>query len=189
MRLSRNDSGIALVVVMLLAAVALAISGALMYMLARAGYMSGMQKQYKTALEAGVGGADVAFQVIATGGTLTASTIGLTYNNLDDLQTKLQKPTSEWGVGLDSTMTIKPDVNASYDMAFQLGNYRVYSKIVDTVPGNSAPDLGLQNKGVASAGTGELVVMSTPYLYTIEVLAQRTTNPSERAKLSVLYEY
>lgn len=187
MRLSRNESGIALVVVMLLAAVALAISGGLLYMLARAGYMSGMQKQYKTALEAGVGGADVAFQVIATGGTLSASTIGLTYN-AGTLGTKLRNPTSAWGT-LDSSMTIDPSVNTSYDMTFDLGNYRVYSKIVDTVPGNSAVDLGLQNKGVTSAGTGELVVMSTPYLYTIEVLAQRTTNPSERAKLSVLYEY
>jgi len=173
---------------MVLAAVALAISGGLMYMLARGGYMSGMQKQYKTALEAGVGGADVAFQVIASGGTLSASTIGLTYNNPGNLTTKLTNPTASWGT-LDKTMTIDPDVLGSYDMRFDLGNYRVYSKIVDTVPGNSATDLGLQNKGVTSAGTGELIVMSSPYLYTIEVLAQRTSNASERAKLSVLYEY
>lgn len=187
MRRSGSESGIALVVVMLLAAVALAMSGALMYMLARAGYLSGMQKQYKTALEAGVGGTEVAFQVIASGGTLSASTISLTYNAAD-MNTKLRQKTADWG-GLDSSMTIDTAVNTSYDMTFDLGNYRVYSKIVDTVPGNSASNLGLQNKGVASAGTGEIVVMSTPYLYTIEILAQRRTNPSERAKLSVLYEY
>lgn len=188
MRRKNGESGIALVVVMVLAAVALAISGGLMYMLARSGYMSGMQKQYKTALEAGVGGADVAFQVIASGGTLSASTIGLAYNNPANLSTKLQNRTADWG-SLDKTMTIDYQNSATYDMTFDLGNYRVYSKIVDTVPGNSATDLGLQNKGVASAGTGELIVMSSPYLYTIEVLAQRTSNPSERAKLSVLYEY
>ncbi len=188
MRLSKNESGIAIVIVMLLAFVALAISGALMYMLARAGYMSGMQKQYKTASEAGVGGAEVVFQVVATGGTLSAPAIGLTYNNPADIEKKLKRPTSEWD-GLDNTMTIDPNVATSYDMRFDLGNYRVYSKIVDTVPGNSANDMGLQNKGVASAGTGELIVMSNPYLYTIEVLAQRTTNPAERAKVSVLYEY
>ncbi len=189
MRRRHGESGIALVVVMLLAAVALAISGGLMYMLARAGYISGMQKQYKTALEAGVGGTDVAFQVIASGGTLTASTIGLTYTNSANLATKLTTATSAWGAGLDNAMTIDPAVNTSYDVTFDLGNYRVYSKIVDTVTGNSALDMGLLNKGVTSTGTGELVVMSTPYLYTIEVLAQRRNNPSERAKLSVLYEY
>ena len=187
MRRIIGESGIALVVVMLLAAVALAISGGLMYMLARAGYLSGMQKQYKTALEAGVGGTDVAFQVIASGGTLSAPSINLAYDP-GTMDTKLKKRTADWG-GLDSSMTINVLDNNSYDMTFDLGNYRVYSKIVDTVPGNSATDLGLLNKGVASAGTGELVVMSTPYLYTIEVLAQRRTNPSERAKLSVLYEY
>lgn len=189
MRRRNGESGIALVVVMVLAAVALAITGGLMYMLARSGYLSGMQKQYKTALEAGVGGADVAFQVIASGGTLSASAIGLTYNDPADMDTKLRKRTAEWGTGLDNSMTIDPAAPASYDMTFDLAAYRVYSKIVDTVPGNSATDLGLQNKGVTSAGTGELVVMSTPYLYTIEVLAQRRNNPSERAKLSVLYEY
>ncbi|MGE5190095.1 MAG: hypothetical protein ACM3NF_08575 [Gemmatimonadota bacterium] len=187
MRRTGGDSGIALVVVMLLAAVALAISGGLMYMLARSGYLSGMQKQYKTALEAGVGGTDVAFQVIASGGTLSASAIGLTYDPAN-VATKLQNRTADWG-GLDSTMTINALDNATYDMTVDLGNYRVYSKIVDTVPGNSAANLGLQNKGVASGGGGEIVVMSTPYLYTIEVLAQRRSNPSERAKLSVLYEY
>lgn len=187
MRRSVGESGIALVVVMLLAAVALAMSGALMYLLARAGYLSGMQKQYKTALEAGVGGTEVAFQVIASGGSLSASSIALTYDPTA-MGTKLRNRTADWG-GLDSTMTINSLDNSTFDMTFDLGNYRVYSKIVDTVPGNSASNLGLQNKGVAAAGTGEIVVMSTPYLYTIEVLAQRRTNPSERAKLSVLYEY
>ena len=188
MRRSGDESGIALVVVMLLAAVAVAMSAAMMYMLARAGYLSGMQKQYKTALEAGVGGTEVAFQVIASGGTLSAPGIALAYDPTG-MGTKLRNRTADWGPGLDSSMTIDPAVNTSYDMTFDLGNYRVYSKIVDTVPGNSASNLGLLNKGVASAGTGEIVVMSTPYLYTIEVLAQRRTNPSERAKLSVLYEY
>lgn len=188
MRRRNGESGIALVVVMVLAAVALAISGGLMYMLARSGYMSGMQKQYKTALEAGVGGTDVAFQVIASGGTLAASTIGLTYDT-NILGTKLRTATATWPATYDSSMTIDPASSSSYDMTFDLGNYRVYSKIVDTVTGNSSLDMGLQNKGVTSSGTGELVVMSNPYLYTIEVLAQRRNNPSERAKLSVLYEY
>ncbi len=183
----RNEEGIALAMVMVLAMVALALTAGLMYMLARGGFLSGMQKQYRTALEAGVGGAGATFRVIAAGGatgavSLTNPAVG------DNLVTKLRNPTESWG-GADNSMTINPASAATYDLAHDLGNYRVYSKIVDTVPGNTGIDEGLAKSGVVSSTTGELVVVSAPYLYTIEVLAERRSNPSERAKVSVLYQY
>jgi len=67
--------------------------------------------------------------------------------------------------------------------------YRVYAKIVDTVEGNTGGEEGLLGKGVVYAGSGEISVMKIPYLYTIEVDAENATNPSERAKLSILYQY
>ena len=54
-----NEKGIALVMVLILSAIALAIMAALVYMLISGTQISGMQKRYRTALEAGVGGADV----------------------------------------------------------------------------------------------------------------------------------
>jgi hypothetical protein len=47
----------------------------------------------------------------------------------------------------------------------------------------------LLKSGVVSANTGEVTVVSRPYLYTIEVDAENQVNPSERAKLSILYQY
>ncbi len=183
-----NERGVALAAVMVLAMVALALTATLMYMLARGGFLSGMQKQYRTALEAGVGSTGVTFRVIAAGGS--TGSIALTNPAVgDNLVTKLQRPTVEWGPGVDNSMTINPSVAATYDLAHDLGAYRVYSKIVDTVPDNTGVDEGLVKSGVVSSTTGELVVVSAPYLYTIEVLAERRSNPSERAKLSVLYQY
>ena len=69
------------------------------------------------------------------------------------------------------------------------GRTRVYTKIVDTVDGNSGADEGLIKTGVVNSGSGEVTVVSVPYLYTIEVLSQSQTNATERSKLSVLYQY
>ncbi len=188
MKRFRDDRGIAMVVVLLLMMVALAMTGGLLYMLARGGYMSAMERRYKTALEAGVGGSDVTLQLIAGRGALTMQA----GNNLvinSTLAPKLDNATASWGVGVDSGVAINPDNVLSYDARFDLGDYRVYAKIVDTVQGNSGADEGLLKSGVVNAGTGELVVVSMPYLYSVELLSQHMTNPRQRAKLSVLYEY
>jgi hypothetical protein len=89
-------------------------------------------------------------------------------------------------------MDIYPGTPATYDMRFDLGTtpsltYRVYAKIVNTAEGNSGLDEGLGGKGVVS--TGEITVVSKPYLYTLEVDAENLSNPSERAKYSILYQY
>ncbi len=60
----RNDKGIALVMVMILSLIALATMAGLVYMVTSGTQMSGMQKRYKTALEVGKGGKDIAHQVI-----------------------------------------------------------------------------------------------------------------------------
>ncbi len=68
MRLIKNEKGIALAMVLILAAIALAIMAALIYMITTGTQISGMQKRYKTALEAGMGGADMTYQFIAARG-------------------------------------------------------------------------------------------------------------------------
>src|SRR3990170_8844714 len=69
----KSEKGIALVVVLVLSAVALTIMTALIYMITSSTRISGIQKSYKTAVEAGQGGADVFYQIVAlrgeTGGT------------------------------------------------------------------------------------------------------------------------
>ena len=204
-----NQKGIALVMVLILSAIVLAIITGLIYMITASTQMSGMQKRYKTALEAGIGGSDAIFQLISTRGdpfdAATATYLKYLRTTSDVcLTAKLNTTTdaTNWGAcaayAKATSLTINPNDPASYDMQLKLGDplginpekeYIVYSKIVDTVEGNSGGDEGLLKSGVVNANTGEVTVMSVPYLYTIEVHAERSTNPSERAKLSILYQY
>jgi len=199
-----NQKGIALVMVLILSAIVLAIISGLIYMITSTTQISGMQKRYRTALEAGMGGADVTFRLLALRGDpeLTMrNAIGYNRTISDAcFAAKLNSTTSatNWaacGIYANATaMVIDPADTTTYDFRFDLGSspyptYRGYGKIVDTVEGNSGGDEGLLKHGVVSSGSGEITVVSIPYLYTIEVDAENSANPSERAKLSVLYQY
>lgn len=194
----RNEKGIALVMVLLLSVIALAIMAGLIYMLTAGTQISGMQKRYRTAQEAGLGGAAISYEFIATRGAAGIYTFS---NGITEAcrTLKLNQSTANWAIGTtcpanSNSIAINPADNTSYDWTLQLGAapdpvYTVYSKIVDTVEGNSGGDEGLIKGGVVSAGAGEVAVVSRPYLYTIEIDAQNAANPAERAKLSVLYQY
>lgn len=194
-----NENGIALVMVLILSAIALAIMAGLIYMVTSGTQISGMEKRYKTALEAGSGGADIQYQIIALRmdnpaslvnefGFLNNFNIPISQQCLND---KLLHSTSAWThcAPAMSEITTGP---TSFDMSFELGanpTFTVYTKIVDTVEGNSGGDEGLRGKGVVASGTGEIEVVHRPYLYSIEVDSENAANPSERAKLSILYQY
>jgi len=214
-----TENGIALVMILILAAIALVIMGGLLYMITSSTQISGMQKRYKSGLEAGIGGAEVAYQfialrgddptslktllssinpVITTPSECTPDSSSVFAGLYTGLVTKLMVPTTAWGTGCNSTMSIDPTDTTTYDMQFDLGTnptYTVFAKIVDTVEGNSAPDYGLGGKGVVVSGSSEVVVVSMPYLYTMEIDAQKQiatgedAENRERAKLSILYQY
>jgi hypothetical protein len=194
-----NDKGIALVMILILAAIALAIIAGLIYMITSSTQISGMQKRYRTALEAGMGGVDVTYALIAARGNPNIPNINFSQSISDAcLIAKLNTTTSStnWGTSCDlakaTSMSITPGDTSTYDFSFTVGSspqYAGYAKIVNTVEGNSGGDEGLIGKGVVSSGSGEIAVMSMPYLYTIEVDTQNAANPNERAKLSVLYQY
>lgn len=189
-----NERGIALMMVLVLSVITLAIMAGMVYMITSGTQVSGIQKRYNTALEAGKGGTDVIYQLIGARGDpgiplenfeVPASNVG----GYDCLTDKLNSKTDDWNAVCDNTLTINTNNQSTYDVRFDLGNYRVYSKISDTVEGNSGADEGLLKTGVVLTNPGEIQVQNIPYYYTIEVDAQHTTNPAERAKLSVLYQY
>ena len=206
----KNEKGIALVMVIVLSAISLALMAALVYMIMSQTEISGIQKRYKTAQEAALGGTAVAYQLIAVRGALTGlpalwnyTTVtpsgctgtsgGTTYPGI---LAKIMTASSTWSTGCSTSLTIDPNADLtaqeSYDMRIDLGTdttYRVYAKIVDTVEGNSGGDEGLLKSGVVAANSGEVTVQSKPYLYTIEMVALNAANPQERAKLSILYQY
>ena len=199
----KNEKGIALVMVILLSAISLALMAALVYMITSQTEISGIQKRYKTAQEAGLGGASVAYQLIADRGqfttalwsytTVTPSTCTTTSGTpYTGILTKINASSSSWTTGCNNSITIDPIDPTTYDMRFDLGigtTYRVYAKIVDTVAGASGVDEGLLKSGVVASNSGEVMGSGGPYLYTIEMLAESRDNPQERAKLSILYQY
>lgn len=190
MNILRNEKGFALAFVLILAAVALGMTLAMLFMMGTGSGVSGRQMRFHTAVEASRGGVEAMLQLIGSRGIPTTPYTNLALNSsggVTYLQTKLNGTTATWG-SLDSAFTINPIDNTSYDVRLDLGGYRAYGKIVDTVTGNSGPDEGLLKEGVVSS-SAEVTVMSLPYLYTVEVLAQSTVNPTERSKMSVLYQY
>jgi hypothetical protein len=174
---------------------------------------SGLQKRYKTALEAGVGGGDVFYQLIALRGqeaNTNAFTANLNSFSLNSAVTtaadctgvlsgatytgwaaKLITPSTSW-VNCDSSIHIDPNTASSYDMKIELGTakkYSVYAKIVATTQGNTGGDGSILNKGVVSSNTGEVAVMPISYIYAIEAVSQNSARSDERAKLSIVYQY
>ena len=225
MKILRNEKGIALVMVLVLSAIALAIMSALLYMVASGTKTSGLQKRYKTALDAGIGGSEITYQLIALRGesagqnafvasltaaglnpsvttsptctTNAAATYGgqscvTLFGSPTGLAAKLTLPTDCWSSACNSSLTINPAVNTTYDIQLDLGTattYTVYAKVANTIAGNTGGDEGLWKSGVVSANTGEVTAQTMPYLYTIEVDAENPNNQDERAKLSILYQY
>lgn len=219
MRYITNEKGVALVTALLLTLLALAITMTLLYFVLMNTKISSAHKQYKTSLEATYGGVELNSNVImpklfdATKFTnfttmrkylvTKYSGVGLKIETTDAIiQEKLTTTTSLWVASQADNKTSDPAVKPDFSMVLSgasvpgtsnMGNFKVYSKIVDTIEGNTArrdpripaeldsadPVVG----GTARATTG----VHRPYVYTIEVLGERENNPMEKARLSVLY--
>lgn len=127
-------------------------------------------------------------------------------------QTKLDNPRRLWGACSSLTTNIKSSPDIAFTLSATSGlPYAVYTKIVDTtewrftsfstqasgrptavtkvIAGNS--DRGGNNEltqgGVAGAKSPS--IPHYPYIYKIEVQAEKQQNPAEKANLSVLYAY
>ncbi|RJQ49873.1 MAG: hypothetical protein C4538_01355 [Nitrospiraceae bacterium] len=199
----RDNRGIALVMVLILSLISLVFMSGLIYMVTSGTQVSGIEKRYKTALEAGKSGRDIVYQVLSSRGETTSLKTDLESNSIpfaitapgNCLTQKLNTATGDWDTSCSSSLNMvtypTPDPS-TYDMIFTLGSgpaYSVYSKIVDTVLGNSGNDEELIKTGVVITNPGDVTVMNIPYLYTIEIDAKNINNPIEQAKYSILYQY
>lgn len=212
-KLFLNDKGFALVMVLLIAVVVLGVTSALLYMITVETRISGMEKKHMIALAA-TGEAGIVSQIISARGpaidaalaaatgvnfqditpvacqtdmsaTLSDGTVCSAIGSYTGLTAKINLPTGCW-LTCDSTLTINP-LTGVYDFSYDVGAYRTYGKIVDVARGNTGGDRDLIKTGVVIAEQGQTKPVS--YLYTIELEAQAITNPLERMKLSVLYQY
>lgn len=213
---ARNEDGIALVTSLMMTLISLTIVVSLLYMVTGNIERSGANKRYKSALEASYGGANLVMKDIiplvlqnystpsavftsamqgAYGGAGNSSPVTLPNSSQWQqwqtcLQYKLKKGTSNWPSKCSSTMNPANSPDIQLSMPGTNGTtFTVYSKIVDTVPGNT--DLS----GVQLIGSGVTEGQSTinpehlPYVYRIETVAVRSTNAAEKSDLSVLYAY
>ena len=228
MRIARNEKGIALVLVLVLALIGLAMVSALVFMATQGTTLSGAMRFYRTADEAGVGAAELTTEYVLNRGAMPilgfnigcACGVPDVYtDNVEDSNgngrpdageprscrcDKLCNPTAQYNAGgstlcadadaVTGGLQISVDPSANFDGSVVLGVYTVTYKIVDTVEGNT--DMG----GIVASGdlTGSGVVASSggvynpphfPFLYRMEVMAQRTTNPRERSRISMLYGF
>jgi hypothetical protein len=212
MKTLRNEKGIALVMVLVLALISLAIVASLVYMVLQGTKSSGFLKRYESAREAGMGGTEIVAALISDRGQLvipegTPGKYYVNYPNRCDcgmpdvlgdnspntcLCRKLCDTTASWvAAGCDDSFDPRtnPDIPTFELPGIGGNNYEVSMKIVDTTLGNS--DLSGEDLGgtCVACGGGEVPVSPAPYLYRIEVNTQLKTNPIERSRLSVLYGY
>jgi hypothetical protein len=196
----RNEEGVALVTSLMLTLISLTIVMALLLMVTQSIKFSGLNKRYKTALEASYGGAEVFTKDIfpfimrnvanpTLGNALTTAFSGATLLSGTCLQTKLTNSSSGWGVCSNSPNP-KQNPDISFSMTAVSGNpFIVYAKIVDTVKGNSDVS-GLQLEGAGVAETNSVLTpQSFPYVYRLELQGERQNNPTAQANIEVLYAY
>ncbi len=223
MKLIRNEKGIALVMVMIIALIGLAMVSTLLFMVTQGTRISGFQRVYRSTDEAGLGGAQIATEVIrsnifnavsdaALQPVITGTsflTVNLEYGTGDAcLKQKLKMsrggwdtadPTFAWSDCVSKTdRVMKFDADVKPDFTFDLAGatgqtFRVYSKIIDTVKGNteegglSGSKLG--GTGVVSSQEGQITPPPTPTLYRIEIQAQDASHAEQRSRYSVLYAH
>ena len=210
MKKIRNEKGVALVMVLVLSLIGLAIVSALLFMATQGTKMSGYYKFFRTADEAGISGvettADFMKNVIQGSPDLTPGlrgwgTVALTADSACLFQKlNVSKGWGTFSAGWSSCSVSEMSLNAASnaDFSYQtnpsnslgIPNFAVFSKIVDTVRGNTGVNTGgpaLRTRGVVSGDAGEIYPQTIPDLYRIEVQAQDAINPREVSRYSLLY--
>jgi hypothetical protein len=207
MKILNNENGIALVTSLLFTLISLGIVMAVLYFLTQGISLTAKSKRYRNVLAASHGGVEVftkefiprIFEGYSTSKLVADfedSGIGLAVPVSNAcIQQKLTLPTSAWSACASGSASSNP--KEAPDMTFQLQGmsgdpeYNIYSKVVDTVPGNSDPsgiDYLDSGAGVVGGSSG-VNPMHIPAKFRVEVSGERVQNAREKANLSVLYAY
>jgi len=199
-----NNNGIALITALMMTFICLVISMAIFYTITRNIKASAANKVYRNTVEASYGGTEIImnevlpqlFRNISTSTIKTTfSGISFGFNNSNNcIRQKLKLDPADWTLCTNGT-DVNPRINP--DMTFNLSGtqgqqYKVYSKIVDTIKGAeyiNPAGTPLLGGGVAETGGGSTGIPPQHFVYRIEVTGERATNPLEKSLISVLYEY
>jgi len=205
-----DKKGVALVMVLVIIAMSTAMVAVVLYFIQKGTEISGLENKYATAKEASLGAIDVFTKEIIPLAIVTASTapdnsLTTALGNFSTITSatvtavatnacfsdKLLKSTTSWATGCSSGS----DPKTQPDIRFTLSGtsavpFNVYTKIVDTVSGNtSTSGVVLEGAGAAESSGGMIAIQHFPYMYRMEVQGERQQNPNERANFELLYAY
>ena len=187
MRYLKDQSGIALLMALILSVVALTFSAALIYIITQGTRMSGLEKRYSTALGAAKGGAEIATKVVQTAGTAVPDFCTL-YTPDNCWDEKLYVETPEWAACTGGWTD--PDPTVSPDLVCSLGDYNVFIKLVETVWGNTQLSRQIYiGRGVVENIGGPGNIPAFVRQYVVEVHSEHSTSPDENADLTILYAH
>lgn len=153
----KSEKGIALVTALMFTLLSLGIIMMLLHMVTQGTKLAGVQKRYKTAVEASYGAIDLVtkdivpqmFSSYTTAAKLpnlasSFSSISMVLPSSNCLQEKRTKSTAQWDVSICAASTKTDAPKVSPDMTFSLPDssgqtgYIVYTKIIDTRCGGNA---------------------------------------------------
>jgi hypothetical protein len=208
MKTLENEKGIALVTALLFTLISLGIVMALLYYVTQGTKLTAARKRYVTSLEASYGGVDMVTREfipkLFSGYSSTRLTSEFAQVNLSQsvtspcLKHKLQ-PDQFPDVCAPDSYSL--NAKSSPDFIFQLKGvdklghptlgFNVFSKIVETLPGNSDPsNIDYLDSGAGvTGGSFGVDPQHIPAKFHIEVQGEREGNPREKSQLSVLYAY
>ncbi len=204
----KNDKGIALIVAIVFAFIILALVSMALYISMQSTKISGSFRQYRSAVESAVGAFRETKEIL--GYIKNNNAVSFPSNLLDKKTTclhyKLNTQTSNW---TDSELsdnqcratstTLAENINTNYiknyyDLKYSVGTYLVYVEIVNAAKGNtsgSSASKKLIAGGVTTSKRGTNIIHppTIPSLFRIEVVAESTKNPKDKAHISVVYGY
>ena len=239
MKFLKNEKGVALITSLMFTLIALTITTMLLYIVTQNIKLSGSHKRYKNTLEASYGAADLVtkevipliFADYSTAGSFSVnklamltklSSISMEMKSSDACMVqKINNPSSLWtSCSADQKASNMSSIKMYADISFNLrgtldsSGFNVYSKIIDTLPGNtdsaatktvSSADAAaiatfggtdgggslLGGGGVAynPKGSGGVNVQHIPVRYRIEIQSERAGGSAEKTNLSILYAY
>ncbi len=198
----KNQNGIALITALMFTLICLTMILGLLYMLTQGIQVSAANKRYKTAREASYGGAEIALKEVVPQifQGYTSSQVTGNFNSIKlqfaassaCLQQKLHLPLSKWDPSCNASLNPKTSPDMTMQLKSTVSNsepYNVYTKIVDTVSGNTdTSGLQLEGSGVAEA-SNTITPQHFPYIYRVEVEAEKSSSAREKGSLSIQYAY
>lgn len=215
MKILTDNKGIALITSLMLTLISLTIVMYLLLMVTSGIKISGANKRYRSALEASYGASEIVlkdiFPVLYSGiaaptAALSAAGFAASLNLSSSadacLSAKLTTPSSKWSSACSSSSDAKnaPDITLKLNSTSS-DPFTVYTKIVETMcsdpkpypvgkcTGSDLSGLDLDSGSAVAGGAAGVSVQHLPATYRIEVQGERSSNPLEKSKLSILYAY